>query len=296
MCQRNWPKYNANLVQRGSLSFFCHPSIIKLIKKSRKSHCQTGRPPYSNQMIILLILLKISYGLTYRRCQGMALGLFSHHGIPVPSYSTICRGIQRLNNILPRLSRRRPKKFIVDSSGFKVAGEGEWKTKIHGQSYHRSWVKVHLLIDSKTNEIVDLVLTPPTEPDVNIGLKFLEQIPSSGQVLADGAYDGQRFRQKAYSKGIIAIVPPPINAQIRRQDCFNERNDALRMIELFGNDKVARSLWGKLTGYCHRVKVESAFSRMKRLFGSSVFSRVLRAQKVELWLKALLSNMWLNEN
>lgn len=296
MCQRNWAKYNANLVQRGSLSFFCHPSVLKLIKNSSNNHSRNGRPPYGGQILIILILLKISYGLSYRRCEGMASCLFSPHGIAVPSYSTICRGIKRLSDILPKLSRRRPQQFLIDSSGFKISGEGEWKTKIHGQSYRRSWLKVHLLVDSKTNEIVDLIVTSPSEADVNVGVQFLDQIPTSGQVLADGAYDGQRFREGAYNKGIQAIVPPPTNAKLRKQACFNERNDAIRMISLFGDDRAGRSLWGKLTGYCNRVKVESAFSRLKRIFGSGVFSRGICAQKVELWLKALLSNMWLNMN
>lgn len=296
MCPRNWRKYNANQVQRGSLTFFCHPSVLKTLKKSQNIPPRNGRPPYPNQIIILLILLKISYGLSYRRCEGMASWLFKPHGIAVPSYTTICRGIKRLSDVLPRLSKRRPKRFLIDSSGFKITGEGEWKTKIHGKSYRRTWLKVHLLVDSESNEIVDLVVTPPSEADVNIGVQFLDQIPISGQVLADGAYDGQRFRQGAYNKGIQAIVPPPTNAKLRKQACFKERNDAIRMISLFGDDRAGRSLWGKLTGYCHRVKVESAFSRLKRIFGSGVFSRGASAQKVELWLKSLLSNMWLNMN
>ena len=75
---------------------------------------------------------------------------------------------------------------------------------------------------------------------------------------------------------------------------FNERNDALAIINSLGNDQLARSLWGRLTGYCHKVKGESAFSRLKRLFSESLYSRNTGAQLVELWLKALLSNIWLS--
>ncbi len=110
MCQRNWSQYNANLVQRGSLSFFCHPSIIKLIKKNQKNHHQCGRPPYPSQMIIAGFL-------TYRRCQGMAFWLLSPHGIVVPSYSTICRGIQRLSE---KLTRKDQKSLSLILQGLKL--------------------------------------------------------------------------------------------------------------------------------------------------------------------------------
>ena len=160
MCQRNWRQYNASLVQRGSLSFFCDPKVVRYLKRVRKLPDRAGRPAYDSRLIFILILLKLSFGLSYRGCQGMAISLFEPHSIRVPSYSTICRGIRRLAHILPSLSRRRPRKLLMDSSGFKISGEGEWKVKVHGRSHRRDWIKVHLVVDSKTNEIVDMIVTP----------------------------------------------------------------------------------------------------------------------------------------
>lgn len=297
MCQRNWRQYNANLIQRGSLSFFCHPSIIREIKKIRKKSLKVGRPPYPNQLILILMMLKISYGLSYRSCQGMAMSLFLPHRIRVPSYSTICRGIRRLAAILPRLSKRRPRTCLIDASGFKISGEGEWKTKIHGPSYRRSWLKVHLVVDSATNEIVDLIVTPSSEADVTVGIKLLKRLATSVErLLADGAFDGFDFRRLAYEQGIEAVIPPPSHAKLKQKPYLNARNEAISIIHGLGGDDLARQLWSKLTGYCHRVKAESAFSRLKRLFGGSVFSRDTGAQIVEIWLKALLSNIWLSWN
>lgn len=294
MCQRNWPQYNANLVQRGSLSFFCHPSVIREIKKLRKRQPTRGRPPYPNHLLLLLMLMKITYSLSYRSCEGMAISLFMPYGINVPSYSSICRGVRRLVSVLPRLSKRKPHTCLIDASGFKISGEGEWKTKVHGSSYRRSWLKVHLVVDSDTNEIVDLIVTDSSQGDVTVGKKLLKRLPKSVRVLfADGAYDGFDFRQQAYNDGIKAIVPPPSNAQINDLVYLEERNDALRIISGLGGDRVARCLWGKLVGYCNRVKAESAFSRLKRLFSGSVFSRNATSQIIEIWLKALLSNQWL---
>lgn len=296
MCQRNWPKYNASLVQRGSLTFFCHPRLVRELKKAQKKAPNlTGRPGYSPQLITLLILLKISFGLTYRRCEGMALSLLGGHGIRIPSYATLCRRIGELSSLLPSLSRRRPKTLLIDSSGFKVSGEGEWKTKVHGRSYHRNWIKVHLVVDSKTNEVVDLIVTPNSTGDSTTGSELLERAQASVKLLyADGAYDGFAFRELANRKGIRAIIPPPSHAKVRHSPELEERNQALSIIEALGGDRTARRIWGRLTGYCHRVKVESAFSRLKRLFGHSIFSRRPEAQFVEIWLKAWLSNKWLN--
>lgn len=297
MSGRNWPQYNRSLVQRGSLSFFCHPSVARELKRTQSRRGSVGRPRYSDQLILVLFLLKISYGLTYRSCEGMAISLFSEHAIRIPVYSTLCRSIRRLTECLPRLSDRRPRRFLIDSSGFKITGEGEWKVKIHGSSYHRSWLKVHLLVDSKTNEIVDLIVSPSSESDITVGLFLLQKVSGkNAEILADGAYDGDRFRLQAYEQGVKAIIPPPVNGKQKHLAHLEARNDAISLIALFGGGQEARRLWAKLTGYNHRVKAESAISRIKRLFGASVFSRDPDAQLVEMWLKAWLSNFWLNLN
>ena len=185
----------------------------------------------------------------------------------------------------------------MDSSGWKVTGEGKWKVKVHGSSYHRSWVKVHLLVDSKTNEIIHLVVTPSSEADINVALLLLGDLPGKGEeLLADGAYDGDRLRERAYDKGTQLVVPPPKNAVKRREAHLADRNEAIDLIKLLGGDDHARALWVKFTGYNHRVKAESAFSRLKRLFGPATFSRDPEAQLVELWLKVWLSNFWLKHN
>ena len=296
MSNRNWPKYNRNLIQRGSLTFFCHPSVARELHRARKqTGSKRGRPPYPNQLIIILMLLKISYGLSYRACEGLATSLFFTYAIRIPCYSTLCRSVRKLSASLPRLSKRLPRRLLLDSSGWKITGEGEWKVKIHGSSYRRSWVKVHLLVDSKTNEIIDLVLTPPYEADVTVAKLLLDKVSGNGtELIADGAYDSGSFRKQAYQQGTIVIVPPPKNGAKRSGPHMASRNEAIDIIALLGGDKVARSLWGKISGYNHRVKAESAISRLKRLFSSTAFSRDPEAQLVELWLKAWLSNYWLN--
>jgi hypothetical protein len=56
---------------------------------------------------------------------------------------------------------------VIDSTGLKVFGEGEWKVKKHGQERRRIWRKLHLAVDSKTHEIIcaDLSLNNVTDSE-----------------------------------------------------------------------------------------------------------------------------------
>ncbi len=294
MCQRNWRQYTASLVQRGSLNFFLNPDLIACLKEAQRPEGRNGRPSYTLQVTLIMLYMKVSFRLSYRACEGMARSMFEPHGVKVPSYVTLCRRITELTDHLAALSNRRPETVLVDSSGFKVLGEGEWKSKIHGRSYRRSWIKAHLAVDSRSNEIVDLILTPGSASDAKVGLELLRRTSAATKrILGDGAYDCEGFRLLAYEKAIEVLAPPPTHATLRAEPHLQARNDAVKIICALGGDKVAKRLWGKLTGYCHRVKVESAFSRLKRLFGERLFSRRFEAMNVELWLKAQLSNLWL---
>ncbi len=63
---------------------------------------------------------------------------------PVPNYTTLCRRAQALGVQLPITRYGDPIYLVVDSTGAKVCGEGEWKVRQHGYSKRRTWHKVHL--------------------------------------------------------------------------------------------------------------------------------------------------------
>ena len=44
--------------------------------------------------------------------------------------------------------------LVIDSTGLKVFGEGEWKVKKHGQEKRRVWRKLHLAVDAGTHEVI----------------------------------------------------------------------------------------------------------------------------------------------
>ena len=205
--------------------------------------------------------------------------------------------MRKLQGVLPRLSNKRSKVRLIDSSGLKATGEGEWKRKVHGASYRRRWIKIHLVTDPKSGEIIDILVTLSSCADIDAGLVLLHRMPDYvKRVIGDGAYDGSRLRRTAYERGVSILAPPPCNAKLGIDGYQSERNEAIQIISALGGDRLAKTIWSKITGYSQRAAVESAFSRFKRLFGSSLFSRRHDAIAVEAHMKALLSNLWLQSN
>lgn len=286
--KRNWGKYNRQLVQSGSITFYCDPKLFKSKKTKTK-----GRPiEYSDQLICMLMMLKIRFRLPYRALEGFADSLLKLQKCrrKIPNYTLICKRAAKLKGSLPSLNAAGKHVVVVlDATGVKIYGEGEWKVKIHGKGKARKWMKLHIAIDADSQEIISEVTTESHLTDGKMTQALLDQIEGEiKEVLADGAYDGKEFREAINRRGGKARIPPPIHARLWGLD--PDRDDAIRIIRGLGGDKQARSLWGKLTGYSRRSLVESAFSRMKRLFGDRLFSKTFDRQEVENRLRCILLN------
>jgi transposase len=286
MRKRNWRQYNKALVQRGSLSFLIDPKCFKELKPKRGKG--RGRPlTFSDQLILLLLMIKIHFKLPYRMLEGFTKSLLN--GIELPTYSLICKRAVKLRMNLPELSSKRPHTILIDSSGIKVLGEGEWKVKVHGKERPRKWIKLHLGIDAKTQEIVAELTTEASIGDPTAFPVLFAQVNHHvKEVIADGAYDSGDIRDLIKQKGGKALIPPPKNGVCNGIDL--DRDQAVLDIRAFGGDRIARSIWGKLTGYSRRALVETTFSRYKRMFGEKAFSKTYERQVVENRLKCLLMN------
>lgn len=286
MRKRNWRYYNQKLVQRGSLSFLFDPKCFKKLKPQKR--IGPGRPlAFHEQLIFILMLIKIHFKLPYRMLEGFSKCVL--RSVKLPTYSLICKRAAKLHLDLPKLSTTRPHTILIDSSGIKVYGEGEWKVKIHGKGRPRKWIKLHLAIDLKTQEIVaDLTTTSSIGDSTAFPALFSEVDRRVKTVLADGAYDSADIRGLIRERGGRALIPPPKNAICSGTDL--DRDQAVLGIKAFGGDRIARSIWGKLTGYSRRALVETAFSRYKRMFGERAFSRTQERQIAENRLKCILLN------
>lgn len=290
MCKRNWSEYNQKLIQRGSITFLIDPKMLPNIQPKKLKH-KIGRPSeYTDTLILLLLMIKVQFRLTYRSLQGFAEStLASMLNVFIPNYTLVCKRADTLQKVLPKLSGKKPHVILLDASGIKVYGEGEWKRKIHGVGRPRKWIKLHLSVDEYTQEIVAMKTTDSGTGDVSCARELVER---SGRkvkcVKADGAYDSKEFRKWVNELGGRTLIPPPKNGRYLWEN--TDRDQAIAIIQGLGGDIKARSLWGKLTGYSSRSLVETAFSRYKRLFGSSMFSKTTDSQKVENHIKCYVLN------
>ena len=106
--------------------------------------------------------------------------------------------------------------LIVDSTGLKFLGEGEWKRKKHQPEYRRHWRKLHIGIDAEPLQIRSVQLTTNNVSDSQVLGDLLNQIPLDEQidsVYTDGAYDTKQCRQVIADRQAHAVIPPRKNAR-----------------------------------------------------------------------------------
>lgn len=181
--------------------------------------------------------------------------------------------------------------LLVDASGVKVLGEGEWKVKIHGKGSRRKWIKLHVAVDEKSQEIVAFKATNSNVSDSTVLEDLLNNSPKTvRKISADGAYDGLPSRKILYDRGIEAVIPPPNNAVFRKEKEMLSRNDFLEVWKWLGGDEIAKRISKKLFDYHRRSLVETTFSRLKKLFGGRFRSQAWENLCVEAHLKFWILN------
>jgi hypothetical protein len=291
---RNWPEYNKALVGRGSLTLWITQDIIDCWNERERTG-RPGRPrTYSATAIEAALVLRAIYRLPLRQTEGLMLSVIALLGVraDVMDYSTLSRRSQTLDVQLPTFGVGDGLHVLVDSSGVKVFGEGEWKVRQHGVSKRRTWRKLHLGVDGATQQVVAALVTTPDWSDDEILPELLEQIEDEiSQVKTDGAYDTHACYAAIGARGATAIIPPRRTAVIWQHGNSKapplDRDEHLRAIRARG-----RRAWKQESGYHERSLVETAFSRIKRMFGDRVRGRTLDAQHCDLMLRCAGMNRW----
>ena len=169
-----------------------------------------------------------------------------------------------------------PLHVVIDSTGLKVYGEGEWKVRQHGVSKRRTWIKVHLAVDTKILDIIGVEVTTPEWADDEVFEGLLNQIEGTiEQIDVDGAYDTHAVYEAASQRGARLIVPPRENAVPWDDD--HPRTKALVAIAEQGMKE-----WKNSTGYYQRSLAENAMYRLKQLLGDRLASRLFETQVTEV--------------
>lgn len=288
---RNWSNYNNSLVKRGSLTLWFDKSAIKKWYTQPPTG-KRGRPPtYSDVAVQVLLHLKLMYNLPFRATQGFANSLFTMMGVPIQSlsYTQLCRRMQTFS-IKLRHNVQGPIHMVVDSTGLKLYGEGEWKRLVHGPGKHRMWRKLHLGVDERTQQIVAAKLTDNKTGDNKQLPYLLEMYPGIITcVSADKGYDGHDACNIITKRGAYPAVLPQKTAVVsKHKKVLSARDEIVLEIE-----KIGRKAWKEARGYHRRSLSETAMCRYKTIFGSKLSTRLMCSQMVETTLRCNILNQFI---
>src|SRR5436305_1520722 len=219
----NWSDYEASLRQRGSLTvWFAEEAIAAWAAEPRTS--RGGQPWYSPLAILTALSLRAVFRLAFRQTEGLIGSIIGLLGLTlrVPDHTTLSRRAATLEVPRPRSSSSpeaggaaAPVHLLVDSTGLKLCGPGEWLLEKHGTKTRRSWRKLHLGVDADTGQIVAAALTTHDVDDGSQAGPLLDQVAGPvASFTGDGAYDqdgvyasvGERHPEAA------VIVPPRASA------------------------------------------------------------------------------------
>ena len=284
----NWADYNASLKARGSLTVWLDKDMQWYATVSGKRGRQRT---FSDAAIQFCLSIKCLFGLALRQSLGLVESLLRLAGLDwrVPDFSTVCRRQKDLSVRLPYRPSTTALDLLVDSTGIKFLGEGEWKCKKHGAEYRRQWRKVHLAIDARTLDIRAIEVTDNGTGDAPMLPELLSQIPPDEPIASvggDGAYDTKACHAAIALRNAQAIIPPRKNARAWKgtQAGASSRNEALRACQRLG-----RRIWKKWSGYHRRSLVETKMNCFKRL-GERVMARTFERQVTELHIRVALLN------
>ena len=272
----NWPAYNKALKRRGSLTIWFDPEMIWAAKPTGKR----GRQPvYSDAAVQTCLTMKVLFGMALRQTTGFVDSLLRLVGLDwdVPDFSTLSRRQKTLAVNIPFRGSQGPLHLLIDSTGIKVEGEGEWNARKHGGAKRRVWRKVHLGIDEHTLEIRAVEVTSSDVGDAPMLPGLLAQIPADqdiASVTADGAYDTRKCHDailcpavvclqttRGGDRGAAALIAPRKTAKPWKTVTAGAvaRNEALRASKYLG-----RALWRRWSGYHRRSRVETKMHCVNR--------------------------------
>jgi IS5 family transposase len=289
---RNWKEYNESLVNRGSLTIWFNLDVVSAWSNQPRTG-KRGRPrDYPESAILTMATLQEIYRLPLRQAEGFLRSIFEllKLEMPVPDFSTLARRRAALEIKLPKRRPDEPLHVVVDSSGIKVFGEGEWKVRQHGYTYRRTWRKIHLGVDEASGEILAAVVTTNNYTDSQVLPELLDQITAEiDQVSADGAYDKRNCYKAIRKRKAKAAIPPRRNAKVWRHG--NTKGERLaRDKNLRRIRKVGRATWKKESGYHRRSLAETAVFRLKLIFGGRVSARSFHGQAAQLLIRCATLN------
>jgi hypothetical protein len=269
----NWREYDEALRQRGSLTVWFTPAAIAAWRAEPRT-TRGGQPHYSALAITTALTLRAVYRLALRQTEGLLGSIIRLLGLDlaVPDHSRLSRRAETLQLLRPQSSIE-PMHLIVDSTGLKLCGSGEWLVEKHGTRTRRAWRKLHIGVDADTGEIVAVELT---DPDVDDGAQvgpLLDQIRRPVvSFTGDGAFDRDDvYGEVAERHPDAAVIVPPRSSAVPSETAETAPTKRDRHLQLIAER--GRMGWQKASGYNLRALLEADIGRYKRVIGDALRSR-----------------------
>ena len=278
----NWAEYEKGLRDRGDVAIWLSEAAIDAWTPTGNGR-RGGQQLYSDLAIETALTFRIVFHLALRQTEGFVGSLLKVMGLDLaaPEHTTLSRRGSKLEVALRRELPAGPIYLIVDSTGLKIMGQGQWAAAKHGTKGTRAWRKLHVGVDAN-GIIVAEQLTDSTVDDSTVVEGLLDQVETEiERFTADGAYDTWSIREALAARGATVVVPPSKKAVTsgRGTPASRARDAAIARIK-----EVGRRQWKKEVGYHQQGRAENTFFRYQQILGSRLRSRDPGARKVEVRL------------
>lgn len=288
---RNWSEYERGLRSRGDVTIWLSEGAIAGWTPPNNG-LRGGQRRYSNLAILTELTLGVVFHLPLRQTEGFLDSLLSLMGLDkkAPDHTTLSRRNSDVE--VPPLTRAPggPIHLVVDSTGLKILGSGEWNAhKYRASRRRRDWRKLHIGVDDGL--IVAAELTASSEADASTLPDLLAQIEAPVRCFtADGAHDHRSVYNRvgeARTEDVIIVIPPRRSAVSSEptDGPWAQRDSALQRIR-----EVGRQEWHKESGYRQQARVENGFFRYKSLLGGGLKERNSSAQTREAMIGCHILN------
>ncbi len=285
----NSAAYDTALRQRGSLTvWFTEGAVASWRAEPRTT--AGGQSWYSPLAILTALTLRAVFRLALRQTEGLIGSIIHLLGLTlaVPDHTTLSRRAGTLQVPRPRRDGA-PMHLLVDSTGLKPCGAGEWLIEKHGTKTRRSWRTLRIGMDTDTGQIVAAALTRKEVDDGSQVGPLLDQVAASvASFTADGAYDQDSVSAAVAERyPAAAIIVPPRSTAVpseAAETAPTQRDRHLQFIAEHG-----RAAWQKASGYTKRARVEATIGRFKQVIGDGLRSRTdpRRATEVDVAVHVL---------
>src|SRR5271165_236082 len=289
----NWSEYDAALRQRGSLTVWFSEEAIAAWRAEPRT-TRGGQPLYSALAIATALTLRAVFRLALRQTEGLIGSVIHPLGLDlaIPDHSTLSRRAETLAVARPPC-RAGPVHLLVDSTGLKLCGAGEWLVEKHGTSRRRSWRKLHIGVDADTGRIVAAALTTNDLDDGSQVGPLLDQIDDAiASFTGDGAYDQDAvYGEVAARHADAAVIVPPRSNAVPSQTAETAPTPRDRHLNVIAEH--GRMGWQKASGYNWRALVEADIGRWKRVIGHALRSQTDKRQATEVAIAVDILNRML---